>query len=171
MPHTIQILVGRIAVIAVFALGALWAPVIGRFESLWIYLQSVGAYLMMPFVGVFFLGVLWKRTTTRAVVASLVTGFAVGPLLMADSRGHFIPVLDRPLLRPWLHGAIIEFLVCTAVLVFASLMTAPAEAGKLAATTVSRREAGPASETGVRDYRPWLALVVTATLVLWYLMR
>jgi len=31
-------------------------PVIGQFRSLWIYLQAVQAYLMMPMAGVFFLG-------------------------------------------------------------------------------------------------------------------
>ena len=65
-----QVRAGRWTVLAVFALGALWAPVIGRFESLWIYLQSVGAYLMMPFVAVFYLGVLWRRVTTQGVIAS-----------------------------------------------------------------------------------------------------
>jgi len=92
------------AVLAVFVLGALWAPVIGRFESLWIYLQMVTAYLVMPFVGIFFLGVLWKRITTRGVMASVLTGFVAGPLLMFDSRHPFIPFLQTPVLRPWLHG-------------------------------------------------------------------
>ena len=38
-----QVRVGRIAVLAIFVLGALWAPVIGQFRSLWIYLQAVQA--------------------------------------------------------------------------------------------------------------------------------
>ncbi len=36
-----QILVGRLSVLAVFVLGALWAPVIGHFRLLFMYLQSV----------------------------------------------------------------------------------------------------------------------------------
>ena len=54
-------------------LGALWAPVIGQFRSLWIYLQAVQAYLMMPMAGVFFLGVLWRRTNAAGVFACLAT--------------------------------------------------------------------------------------------------
>jgi hypothetical protein len=104
-----QVRCGRIAVLAVFALGALWAPVIGQFHSLWIYLQSVGAYLMMPFVGVFFLGVLWRRTTAPAVWVSVLSGFAVGSLLMIDQQRPFLPLLQTPVMRPWLHGAILEF--------------------------------------------------------------
>ena len=38
-----QILVGRIAVLAVFILGALWAPVIGQSKSMFIYLQKRAA--------------------------------------------------------------------------------------------------------------------------------
>ena len=63
-----QVRVGRIAVLAVFVLGALWAPVIGQFRSLWIYLQAVQAYLMMPMAGVFFLGVLWRRTNATVTI-------------------------------------------------------------------------------------------------------
>jgi hypothetical protein len=49
-----QIAVGRIAVMAVFVLGALWAPAIGQSKSMFIYLQNVQAYLMIPFAGIFF---------------------------------------------------------------------------------------------------------------------
>jgi hypothetical protein len=37
---------------------------IGRFGNLFTYLQTVQVYLMLPFAGIFFAGVLWRRTTT-----------------------------------------------------------------------------------------------------------
>ena len=86
-----QVRVGRIAVLAVFVLGALWAPVIGQFRSLWIYLQAVQAYLMMPMAGVFFLGVLWRRTNATGVFACVATALVVSPVLIADAQGHFLP--------------------------------------------------------------------------------
>jgi len=46
-----QIWAGRLAVFCVFVLGAAWAPVIAHFKLLWIYLQSIGVYIVMPFVG------------------------------------------------------------------------------------------------------------------------
>jgi SSS family solute:Na+ symporter len=52
--HGRQILVGRTAVAAVAVLGALWAPIIGKFGSLWDYLQQVSFGLVVPFAGVFF---------------------------------------------------------------------------------------------------------------------
>ena len=68
-----QILVGRIAVLTVFVLAAAWAPMIGRFGNLFTYLQTIQVYLMLPFAGIFFAGVLWRRTTTQGVVACLCT--------------------------------------------------------------------------------------------------
>jgi SSS family solute:Na+ symporter len=177
-PHATQdrqIVVGRVAVLAVFLLGALWAPVIGQFRLLFMYLQSVGAYLMMPFVGVFFLGVLWKRTTTAGVLACVSTGCIVGPLLMLDGQLHFLPFLQTPLLRPWLHGAILEFMLCSVVLVLVSLKTAPSAPEQLASTTVAwggrSLLAEPTPQSPLADYRLWLALVLALTASLWWWMR
>ena len=165
-----QVHVGRWTVLAVFALGALWAPVIGRFESLWIYLQSVGAYLMMPFVAVFYLGVLWRRVTTQGVIASLVAGFVAGPALLYDSRQPFMPFLQARLMRPWLHGAILEFVLCLAVLAAVSLLTPRTSSAQLATTTVDWSGGGDADPSG-RDYRIWLAVLLAGTAGLWWLMR
>ena len=177
--HEAQILAGRIAVLVVFILGAAWAPVIGQFNSLWIYLQSVGVYIVMPFVGVFFLGVFWKRITTAGVWASVVLGAAAGLVIMVDrySSTHFLPFMQHPYLKPWLHGAIIQFLICVLVLVVVSLFTKRPSEEHVATTTIAWGEAGLALEqeppTGgiIHDYRLWLTLVVALTVVLWYLMR
>jgi SSS family solute:Na+ symporter len=169
-----QVRCGRIAVIAVFALGALWAPVIGQFHSLWIYLQSVGAYLMMPFVGVFFLGVLWRRVTTAGVWASVLSGFTLGPVLMIDQQRPFLRLLQAPVMRPWLHGAILEFVVCMTVLVSVSLSTEAQPPASIAAATFDWSgglQSGEESRRGLRDYRVWLAAVVSITAALWFVMR
>lgn len=41
---------------------------------------------MMPMAGIFFAGVLWKRTTKQGVVACLVTACIVCPLLIDGER-------------------------------------------------------------------------------------
>jgi SSS family solute:Na+ symporter len=174
-PQERQIVVGRVAVLAVFILGAIWAPVIGQFRLLFMYLQSVGAYLMMPFVGVFFFGVLWKRTTTTGVLACVCAGFIIGPLLMLDGQLHFLPFMQTPLLRPWLHGAILEFLLCALVLVLVSLMTMPSPAEQLETTTVDWAGGPLTAETEAHsfwaDWRPWLAAVLGFTAALWWWLR
>ena len=169
-----QVFTGRAAVLGVFILGALWAPVIGRFQSLWIYLQTVSAYLMMPFVGVFFLGVLWKRVNTQGVLAAVLTGFIAGPILMFDNRHPFLSFLQAPVLRPWLHGAIIEFLLCLAALAGVSLLAAPPPAASLTSTTVDWGKSGPAPEARrflLSDYRLWLGILTCLTAFLWWRMR
>lgn len=173
--HGRQILAGRLSVLAVAVLGAAWAPIIGSFGSLWIYLQTVGVYLVMPFVGVFFLGVLWRRITTEGVWASVLTGFVIGPVMLFDSKLHFVPfIAHNPVLRPWLNAAILEFVACAAVLVVVSLLTPPPPQEKLAETTVpwgAKAQSDVPASSFIHDYRPWLVLVVVITTTLWYLMR
>ena len=168
-----QILVGRMAVLAVFLMGSAWAPLIGRFGNLFTYLQTIQVYLMLPFAGIFFAGVLWKRTTTQGVVACLCTAGVVCPLLMANGSAHFLPFMDTPLLRPWLHAATLAFLVSMTALVGVSLATARTPEAKLANTTVGDWGAlvAPGTGTGARDYRVWLALLLAVTTALWWSMR
>ncbi len=168
-----QIRVGRAAVLIVFALGSAWAPMIGRFGNLFTYLQTVQVYLMLPFAGIFFLGVLWKRTTTLGVIACLCTACVVCPLLMLNGEMHFLPFMDAPLLRPWLHAAMLAFAVCMVVLVAVSFSTPRPAEEKVATTTVSNWRLLFAADGGggLRDYRLWLTILVLAAAGLWFAMR
>ncbi len=168
-----QIRVGRIAVLTVFIIGAAWAPMIGKFGNLFTYLQTVQAYLMMPFAGIFFASVLWKRTTTAGVLACLVTASLICPLLMWNGQAHFLPFMEHPLLRPWLHAAMLAFAVCMVVLVAVSLGTKSAAREQLETTTV-RSLASLNAGTGmplVKDYRLWFGVILVAVSALWFLMR
>ena len=168
-----QIRVGRLAVLAVFILGSAWAPMIGKFGNLFTYLQTIQVYLMLPFAGIFFAGVLWKRTTTQGVVACLCTAGVVCPLLMLNGKLHFLPFMDAPLLRPWLHAAMLAFAVSMAALISVSLATPRTSDAKLSHTTVSDwgELAASGGGTGVRDYRLWLTALLLVTAGLWWSMR
>ncbi|HXQ80885.1 MAG TPA: sodium/solute symporter [Opitutaceae bacterium] len=168
-----QILVGRAAVLSVFVLGSAWAPMIGRFGNLFTYLQTIQVYLMLPFAGIFFAGVLWKRTTTQGVVACLCTAGPVCLVLMLNGTWHFLPFMEAPLLRPWLHSAMLAFAVSMVALVAVSLSTARTPDAKLATTTVSDWGAlvAPGVGGGLRDYRLWLAVLLLTTAGFWFLMR
>ncbi len=168
-----QVFCGRVAVLAVFFLGALWAPVIGTFGNLWIYLQTVQAYLMMPFAGIFFAGVLWKRTTAKGVLACLATTCVVCPLFMANGQANFLPFMDNALLRPWLHAAFVAFLISMAMLVIVSLATAATSEEKLRTTTVRdwRSLAMLDHVSLLRNYAFWLGLLLAICTTLWIWMR
>jgi SSS family solute:Na+ symporter len=170
-----QIRVGRIVVLAVFVLGALWAPIIGHFKSLWIYLQSVQAYLMMPFAGIFLAGVLWKRTTSQGVLACAGSACALAPLFMVNGHRHFLPFMEHPLLRPWLHAAMVSFAICLAVLISVSLATTRPAPERLIDTTVewsgSSLAAKEERQAGFGDYRLWFSLLIVLATVLWWWRR
>jgi SSS family solute:Na+ symporter len=168
-----QVRFGRLAVLAVCLLGAGWAPLVGSFGNLWIYLQTVQAYLMMPFAGIFFAGVLWRRTTATGVLACLGTACVVCPVFMADGQWHFLPFMDHPLLRPWLHAALVAFLLCMAVLVGVSLASKRPEPVRLETTTVQSWGALVYAESGGRagNYLLWLGLLLASCTGLWILMR
>ncbi|MGO8753514.1 MAG: hypothetical protein ACLQNE_46860 [Thermoguttaceae bacterium] len=164
---------------------SLWASSIvfkeiGRFPSLFIYLQNVQAYMMMPFAGIFFLGVLWKRATAAGVLACTAAVCVVAPLLMLNGQKHFLPFMEHPLLRPWLHSAMVAFAVCMLVLVAVSLLTKPTEKAKLARTTIygqadvqtqADASSGMDRVGPLRDYRLWLSALLAGTTVLWWWMR
>ena len=173
-----QILVGRIAVLVVFVLGACWAPIIGGYKSLFIYLQNVSAYLMMPFAFIFFLGVFWKRINAQGVIACLMLSFVLCPVMMVNNQlkpeDQWFPFLNTPLLVPWLHRAMIVTVLCVGLMVVVSLVTRPPAAAQLADTTVACLYGGTEDRLAVvwfKDYRLWLAVVCLGTACLWYLMR
>ncbi|MBL7134941.1 MAG: sodium/solute symporter, partial [Phycisphaerae bacterium] len=71
--------VGRIATGVVVVLGMAWIPVMKYISGgLYVYLQSVQAYLAPPITAVFFLGVFAKRINATGAVAGLICGFALG---------------------------------------------------------------------------------------------
>jgi len=73
--------VGRAATVIMVALGLLWIPFMKHISSqLWVYLQSVQAYIAPPIAAVFLLGVVWKRANGTGALAALLTGF-VGVLV------------------------------------------------------------------------------------------
>ena len=174
-----QIFVGRIAVLGVFVLGAVWAPIIGSYKSLFIYLQNVSAYLMMPFAFIFFFGVFWKRINAPGVIACILVSFVLCPVMLYNNQleadAQWFQFLNTPLLTPWLHRAMLVTVICVAILVAVSLLTARPAAGKLVDTTVDCLWGGvPVDSSTVRwfkDYRLWLSIVCGATALMWYWMR
>ncbi len=83
------------------------------------------------------------------------------------------PLMDHWLLKPWLHTAFFNFLVCSAILVAVSLITRPASTAQLATTTVSDWKSLLAAERVpfYRNYLFWLGLLLTICTAMWYAMR
>ena len=134
---------GRIATAAMVLLGLLWVPFIKYISSqLYIYLQSVQAYISPPISACFILGILWPRLNGAGAITSLLTGFVLGAtrfiLELADRAGatHFQSAVARWIVdMNFLHYAIFMFVVCSLVLVTVSLMTPAPDRKRLAGLT------------------------------------
>ena len=132
---------GRIATGAMVLLGLLWVPFIHLLSAqLYIYLQSVQAYISPPIAVCFIFGILWTRVNGQGAISSLLTGFVLGAVRFVfevlDKSRHYQSVFIRWLVdMNFLHYAIFMFVVCTAVLVGVSLMYPAPDRKKLAGLT------------------------------------
>ena len=135
------VFVGRVATGVLVVLGLLWVPFIKLLSSqLYIYLQSVQAYISPPIAACFILGILSTRLNGAGAISTLLTGFVLGTLRFVlevlDKGSHFQSGAVRWLLdMNFLHYAILMFVICSAVLVAVSLLTPAPDRGKLAGLT------------------------------------
>ena len=135
------VLFGRLATGGMVVLGLLWVPFIDRLSTqLWIYLQSVQAYISPPIAVCFIFGILWTRINGQGAISSLLVGFVLGTVRFVmevlDKTQHYdAPLLRRLVDTNFLHYAIFMFVVCTVVLIGVSMMFPAPDRGKLAGLT------------------------------------
>ncbi len=132
--------VGRLATVVMIVLSLMWIPFMGRISSqLWIYLQSVQAYISPPIAAVFLFGVFWKRINGQGAIASLLTGFVLGAarfiLEVIYANQQLSGFLEFFVRVNFLHFAVLMFAVCVVVLIGVSLMTPAPAASKVAGLT------------------------------------
>lgn len=135
---------GRIATGFMVLLGLLWVPFIHLISSqLYIYLQSVQAYISPPIAVCFVLGILWPRLNATGAITALLTGFILGALRFVSELldrvhdGHYFvnPFMRRLVDLNFLHYAIFMFIVCSFILILISLLGAAPDRKKLAGLT------------------------------------
>jgi SSS family solute:Na+ symporter len=135
------VLFGRIATAGMVVLGLLWVPFIDRLSTqLWIYLQSVQAYISPPIAVCFIFGILWTRMNGQGAISSLLVGFVLGTvrfvLEVLDKTAHYASPAIRMLVDVnFLHYAIFMFVICTLVLIAVSLLFPAPDRQKLAGLT------------------------------------
>jgi SSS family solute:Na+ symporter len=134
--------IGRIATAIMVLLGLAWVPFIHLISGqLYIYLQSVQAYISPPIAACFILGILWPRLNGGGALASLLTGFVLGALrfileLQDRSGNRLTSSLGRLIVDAnFLHYAIFMFVVCSLVLIVVSYMGPAPDRRKIAGLT------------------------------------
>ena len=134
--------IGRIATGVMVLLGIAWVPFIHLISSqLYIYLQSVQAYISPPIAACFIFGILWPRLNGAGAISSLLAGFVLGTVRfiaeLIDKQGEpLTSAAGRWLVdMNFLHYAILMFVICSVVLVAVSLMTPPPPRRRLGGLT------------------------------------
>ena len=133
--------IGRLATVAITLLGMMWVPFMKYISAhLYIYLQSVQAYISPPIAACFLFGIFWKKANGKGAVAALFTGFVFGALrliseLINKAQGLTIAPLKWMAEINFLHFAVLLFVFCSAILIVVSLLTAAPVWEKIAGLT------------------------------------
>jgi SSS family solute:Na+ symporter len=132
---------GRVATGIMVLLGLLWVPFIHLLSAqLYIYLQSVQAYISPPIAVCFIFGILWPRLNGQGAISSLLVGFVLGAVRfifeVLDKTRHYGSDAIRWLVdMNFLHYAILMFVVCSFVLIGVSMMYPAPERKRIAGLT------------------------------------
>jgi solute:Na+ symporter, SSS family len=127
--ETELVLVGRLATAGLVIVGILWIPIIRNFDShIFIYLQSVQAYLSPPIAAVFIYGLLSKEVNGKGAIFTLLSGALIGGLrlgleIILNTYNWKVSGLDWFVEMNFLHFAVFLFGVSTIVLFGASKLT------------------------------------------------
>lgn len=125
--------VGQFVTLILVVLASLWATQIDKIaDTLWLYLQTVLAFICPPVVSVFILGLFWKRANSHGAFYSLISGFVLALFLVvasvlstqAAAAGTEAPAWAAFLTDiHFLHMAFFLFLACLILHIVISLAT------------------------------------------------
>jgi SSS family solute:Na+ symporter len=129
---------------------------------LFVKVQNVFFYIAPPFAVIFTLGLLWRRANATGALATIVAGFIFTWLLDV----WWMPGI------PYLHRALLAWVICMAVMVTVSLLTPAPAPEKIDGIIWSPRYAAlPAEEQrryhGWKDFRIWWLLFVSIILLIY----
>jgi len=170
---------GRGSTIVLTGLGLAWIPMMKYVSpQIYIYLQSVQAYIAPPIAACFLLGVLNKRLNGTGAMWALISGLVIGAarLVLELNRSDLTPgsALHWFATVNFLHFAAYLFVLSCLILAVVSLMTKPPASARLddlttkAAAVPAAAEDDPAMRKG-----NIIASVLLAALigVLWIIFR
>lgn len=179
--------VGRLATVVLVAIGLLWIPLMRKLTEgggLYTYLQSVQAYISPPIAAAFLLGIFFKQINGKGALTALWTGFVLGigrlvmefrnDLSISAGKGSIFAegsLLEHLVTMNFLHYAIFLFIVCTAIMVFVSLITQKSSKVLSAELTYGADDKVPFSET-MKTTEFWLtAILIACVFALWWFFR
>ncbi len=178
--------VGRITAVILVILGLLWIPFMKYVSSqLYIYLQSVQAYIAPPIAACFLLGLFFRRLNGAGAIASLWTGLVLGLLRLILELVNGVAKTGLPDGTVWswmaeinfLHFAVLLFVISTVVLAGVSAFTAAPTPAQLAGLSYGAATEGlpsgvqPSGSEGRRLDVGMSVLLAALIGVLWIIFR
>lgn len=161
------ILVGRLVTFAGMVLAVVWSPFLGRYPTVFQGINAAICYIAPPITVVFVFGVFWRGASSRAAIATLVTGSLSGLLVFLldwfkETTGWNVPFM--------MSGFYLAVL-CTAVLIPVSLMLPDVRTAERDALVWPSPLAAFRGETGrgLADYR-FVALILFSIMVALYIV-
>ena len=168
---------GRLTTGLMVILGLLWIPFIGILsdDRMYVYLQSVQAYISPPIAAVFLLGLFWKRVNGKGAISALLTGFILGTIRLVLEINNKITPLENEFLRfvasvNFLHYAIILFVISISVLVIVSLLTEKPSERQLKVLIVDRNTISEKNKWRIVNIVMSFVLVIVL-FSLWWIFR
>ncbi|MCZ7603958.1 MAG: sodium/solute symporter [Melioribacteraceae bacterium] len=122
------VLVGRLATTIIVILTICLIPLLKMMSTdIYLYLQTLQAYISPPIASVFLIGIFWRKVTASAAIIALITGGFLGFIKILLSIVNPSLIGDLGLLTAYseinyLHFATMLFVVTSVVLVIASLV-------------------------------------------------
>jgi SSS family solute:Na+ symporter len=164
------LMAGNLSGAALMVIAALWAPQIGKFDSVVKYFQQILSYTTPPVVAVFIIGLFWKRATANGAFYGLTGGLGLAVLLMLIIR--LTPMADWH----FLYVAPVLFTLSAGIVIIVSLFgeTPPEEVVARFVWRPACFTEETASLLGVawhRNYRTVSLLLITLTLIFFFIWR
>jgi len=175
---------GRICTVIVVVLGVLWIPYTKQIsDQLYVYLQSVQAYISPPIAACFIFGVFFNRLNGVGAISSLILGFVLGAFrlileLLYKNHTALPGALEWLASMNFLHFAILLFVVCSIDLFVVSYLSQAPIREKIRGLTFSTVHeiagAAPRAANPQRWVRAniFLSILLAGTIfVLWFIFR
>ncbi len=113
LPQRHGLIVGRLLTAALIIWAGFFAPIIERFETIYVAIQTMLSLIQGPTLAILLLGILWRRTTQWGALAGLVLGVGVTTCLTV--MGDAIFPSDDPFLFvsfwSWVFSMIVTVVV------------------------------------------------------------
>ena len=126
--------VGRICILFLVAISIGWIPIIQEMQGgqLYIYIQSIAAYLAPPIAMIFSLAIAWPRMNECGAFWGLMTGLVIGVIRMILDFAYQAPLCMEKDNRPaivgqfhYMYFAALLFWITGIAAVIISLVTPP----------------------------------------------